>query len=117
MAIRTGQGLLRGILAVVLVASGTILITKGDAQVAMVAAAIVSLMFGALFTYILRREVKVPHGEGVRIRHMVSTPWSRRAAAKRDRAAADSNGDAAPGDRVATAADERERETVGGDRR
>ena len=69
LAIRSGHGLLRMALAVVLVASGVALISKGDLQVVMVTAAIASLAFGALFTYALRREVGLPHGEGVRVPH------------------------------------------------
>ena len=30
-----------------------------------------------VFTYILRREVKLPHGEGVRAYKLVSVPWTR----------------------------------------
>ena len=43
----------------------------------MVTAAFVSLLFGVVFTYVLRREVKLPHGEGVRAWKLVSFPWSR----------------------------------------
>ncbi len=77
LALKTGKNLLRGALSVVLIASGTILISKGDAQVVVVTAAFVSLIFGMLFTYILRREVKLPHGEGVRAYKLVSLPWKR----------------------------------------
>ena len=42
-----------------------------------ITAAFVSLIFGVVFTYILRREVKLPHGEGVRAWKLVSFPWSR----------------------------------------
>ena len=112
LAIRSGQGILRGILAVVLIASGTTLITKGDAQVVMVTAALASLVFGALFTYVLRREVKVPHGEGVRLRHLVSTPWSRRAAANEARARDTANGEGPPAD-SASPTDAQEREPTG----
>jgi uncharacterized membrane protein YfcA len=75
LAVRSGRGLLRGLLALVLVGSGITLITKGDGSIVMVTAAIVSLGFGALFTYILRREVKLPHGEGVRMFNLVKMPW------------------------------------------
>jgi uncharacterized membrane protein YfcA len=78
LAFRTGKGVLRAMLAIVLVASGIALITKGDAQVVMITAAIVATGFGALFTYILRREVKLPHGEGmVRASTLMSLPWRR----------------------------------------
>ncbi len=77
LALRTGKNLLRGMLAAVLIASGSILITKGDGELAVIAAAIVSLFFGVIFTYILRREVKLPHGEGVRAYKMISLPWAR----------------------------------------
>lgn len=80
LAFRSGKNLLRGLLSAVLIASGAILITKGDFQLAVVAASIVAVLFGALFTYILRREVKLPHGEGVKAYKLISTPWSRRAA-------------------------------------
>ena len=52
--------------------------TKGDAQVVVVTAALVSLFFGIVFTYILRREVKLPHGEGVRAYKTITTPWGRK---------------------------------------
>lgn len=77
LALKSGKNLLRGILAAVLIASGTILITKGDGQVVVITAALVSLFFGIVFTYILRREVKLPHGEGVRAYKLVSVPWAR----------------------------------------
>ena len=77
LALKSGKTFLRGALSVVLIASGITLITKGDAIVVMVTAAIVSLAFGALFTYLLRREVKLPHGEGVRLSSLVQPPWSR----------------------------------------
>lgn len=77
LALRTGKNLLRGALSAVLIASGIVLITKGDGQVVVITAALVSLFFGMVFTYILRREVKLPHGEGVRAYKMISTPWSR----------------------------------------
>ncbi len=77
IAFRTGRSVLRGILSLVLVASGIVLITEGDAGVVAVTAAIVSIGFGILFTYILRREVKLPHGEGVRMYSMVKMPWHR----------------------------------------
>ncbi len=60
-----------------LVASGAILVTKGEAAIVAVTATIVSLGFGGLFTYILRREVKLPHGEGVRMFSLVKMPWHR----------------------------------------
>jgi uncharacterized membrane protein YfcA len=77
LALKSGKNLLRGLLSAVLIASGTILITKGDGQVAVVAAAVVSLIFGIIFTYVLRREVKLPHGEGVRAYKTISLPWAR----------------------------------------
>jgi uncharacterized membrane protein YfcA len=79
LALKSGKNLLRGLLAVVLIASGTILITKGDGQVVVVTAAVVSFFFGVVFTYILRREVKLPHGEGVRAYKLITMPWSRAA--------------------------------------
>ncbi|MGI9556836.1 MAG: sulfite exporter TauE/SafE family protein [Solirubrobacterales bacterium] len=69
LAVCSGRGLLRGALGVVLVASGAALISKGDAEVVMVTLAIGALIFGALFIYLLRREVKLPPGEGVRLPH------------------------------------------------
>lgn len=75
LAFRSGRGLLRGALSIVLIASGITLITKGDASIVVVTIAIVSTGFGALFTYILRREVKLPHGEGVRMFSLVKMPW------------------------------------------
>ena len=77
LAVRSGKNLLRGLLSVVLIASGITLITKGDGEVVMVTVALVSLLFGVVFTYVLRREVKLPHGEGVRAWKLVSFPWSR----------------------------------------
>jgi uncharacterized membrane protein YfcA len=77
IALKTGKNVLRGILAAVLVASGTILITKGDEHLAVIAAAVVSVIFGVMFTYVLRREVKLPHGEGVRAYKTITMPWSR----------------------------------------
>ena len=77
LALKSGKNLLRGLLAAVLIASGTILITKGDGQVVVVTAALVTFFFGAVFTYILRREVKLPHGEGVRAYKMIRMPWGR----------------------------------------
>ena len=59
------------------------LITKGDGEVVMVTAAFVSLLFGVVFTYVLRREVKLPHGEGVRAWKLVSFPWARSDHARR----------------------------------
>lgn len=73
IALRSGKGVLRALLALVLIASGVILITKGDATIVMATAAIVSLALGVLFTYALRREVRLPHGEGVADRP--SPPW------------------------------------------
>ena len=78
LALKSGKSLLRGMLAAVLIASGTILLTKGDGQLAVIAAAVVSVVFGIIFTYALRREVKLPHGEGVRAYKLVSVPWNRR---------------------------------------
>jgi uncharacterized protein len=78
LAFKSGKNLLRGLLAAVLMASGTILVTKGDAQLAVIAAAVVALAFGVIFTYVLRREVKLPHGEGVRAYKLISMPWSRK---------------------------------------
>ena len=77
LALKTGKNVLRGLLSTVLIASGIILMSKGDAYVVVVTASLVSLIFGALFTYILRREVKLPHGEGVRAYKLVSLPWRR----------------------------------------
>jgi len=78
LALKTGKNALRGMLSAVLIASGIALITKGDGQVVVVTAALVSLFFGIVFTYILRREVKLPHGEGVRAYKMITTPWGRK---------------------------------------
>ena len=77
LAFKSGKNLLRSLLSLVLIASGITLITKGDGEVVMITAAFVSLIFGVVFTYILRREVKLPHGEGVRAWKLVSFPWSR----------------------------------------
>jgi uncharacterized membrane protein YfcA len=77
LALKSGKNVLRGLLAIVLIASGITLISKGDGQVVVVTAAIVSFFFGAVFTYILRREVKLPHGAGIRAYKLVSMPWSR----------------------------------------
>lgn len=77
LALKTGKNLLRGLLSVVLIASGVVLIIKGDAMLAMVAGSIIALGFGVLFTYMLRREVKLPHGEGVRVFHLIDGPWRR----------------------------------------
>lgn len=77
IAFRSGKNLLRGALSVVLIASGITLITKGDGPVVMVTIAAVTLLFGVVFTYVLRREVKLPHGEGVRAWQLVSVPWKR----------------------------------------
>jgi hypothetical protein len=75
MALKSGKNLLRSLLSLVLVASGIALITKGDAAFVVVTAALVSLAFFGLFTYILRREVRLPHGEGVRMFNLVKIPW------------------------------------------
>jgi uncharacterized membrane protein YfcA len=77
LALKSGKNLLRGLLAVVLIASGIALISKGDGQVVMVTIAVVGFFFGAVFTYILRREVKLPHGAGIRAYKLVSPPWAR----------------------------------------
>lgn len=77
LALKTGKNLLRGMLSLVLIASGSVLITEGDGQVVVMTAALVSLFFGVVFTYILRREVKLPHGEGVRAYKLVTMPWAR----------------------------------------
>lgn len=77
LAFKSGKNLLRGLLAAVLIASGSMLIAKGDAQLAVLAGSIVAIAFGALFTYVLRREVKLPHGEGVRAYKLVRMPWSK----------------------------------------
>ena len=82
LAFKSGKNLLRGLLSLVLIASGITLITKGDGAVVMVTAAFVTLLFGVVFTYVLRREVKLPHGEGVRAWKLVSVPWSRSEHAK-----------------------------------
>ena len=80
-------------------ASGVTLITKGDAVVVAITVAIVSLAFGALFTYILRREVKLPHGEGVRLISLVRLPWSRGESPYRvENGKVVSNEEALPGD-------------------
>ena len=84
LAFKSGKNLLRGLLSVVLIASGITLITKGDGAVVMVTAAFVTLLFGVVFTYVLRREVKLPHGEGVRAWKLVSVPWSRSRARQAD---------------------------------
>jgi uncharacterized protein len=78
MAVRSGKNLLRSLLSIVLVASGVALITKGEAAFVVVTAALVSLAFGVIFTYILRREVKLPHGEGVRVFSLLKMPWHKR---------------------------------------
>ena len=75
LALKSGKTFLRGALSVVLIASGVTLMTKGDFIPAMIAGTFVALGFGALFTYILRREVKLPHGEGVRMIKLVKLPW------------------------------------------
>ena len=66
------------VLSLVLIASGIALIVKGDGAVVVVTVAFVSLIFGVVFTYILRREVKLPHGEGVRMFNLVKMPWHKR---------------------------------------
>ena len=77
IAFKSGKNVLRTLLSVVLVASGITLITKGDASIVVATAAIVAFGFGGLFTYILRREVKLPHGEGVRMFNLLKMPWHR----------------------------------------
>lgn len=77
LAMKSGKNLLRGALSTVLIASGITLITKGDGQVVVITFALVSLFFGLIFTYILRREVKLPHGEGVRAYKTITMPWER----------------------------------------
>ncbi len=77
LALKSGKNLLRSLLSLVLIASGIALIVKGDSAVVVITAAFVSLIFGVVFTYILRREVKLPHGEGVRAWKLISFPWSR----------------------------------------
>ncbi len=77
IGLKSGKNFLRGALATVLVASGIILIGKGNGTIVVVTAAVVGLAFGGLFTYILRREVKLPHGEGVRVIKLVELPWRR----------------------------------------
>lgn len=77
LAFKSGKNLLRTLLSLVLIASGITLITKGDGEVVMITVAFVSLIFGVVFTYILRREVKLPHGEGIRAWKLVSFPWAR----------------------------------------
>jgi uncharacterized membrane protein YfcA len=68
MAVRAGQDALRIVLTVVLLASGIALITKADAVVVIISIIVASLIFGLIFTYMLRREMRIPHGEGVRMR-------------------------------------------------
>jgi hypothetical protein len=77
LAFKSGKNLLRTLLSVVLIASGIALIAKGDGHVVVITAAFISLIFGVVFTYILRREVKLPHGEGIRAWKLVSFPWAR----------------------------------------
>ncbi|MEZ5156883.1 MAG: sulfite exporter TauE/SafE family protein [Solirubrobacterales bacterium] len=77
LAFKSGKNLLRALLSLVLIASGIALVAKGDSAVVAVTIAFVSLIFGVVFTYILRREVKLPHGEGVRAWKLVSLPWAR----------------------------------------
>jgi len=95
LALKTAKNLLRALLSIVLIASGIILITKGDDLIVVITAAFVSLIFGALFTYILRREVRLPHGEGVRAYKLISLPWSR-PGANGSRASDDAEDQAAP---------------------
>ena len=71
MAMKAGQDFLRTALAVVLLTSGIVLITKADAAIAAISVAVASLLFGTLFTYAMRREVQLPHGEGVKFRHLI----------------------------------------------
>lgn len=68
LAVKAGQDALRILLTVVLLASGLALITKADAVVVIISVIVVSLMFGVIFTYMLRREMRIPHGEGVGMR-------------------------------------------------
>ncbi len=68
LAIKTGQDALRIVLTVVLLTSGVALITKADAVVVIISTIVVSLIFGTIFTYMLRREMRIPHGEGVHSR-------------------------------------------------
>jgi uncharacterized protein len=82
LAFKSGRNLLRALLSIVLIASGIALVTKGDGEVVVITAAFVSLLFGVVFTYVLRREVKLPHGEGIRAWRLVSLPWSRSEHAK-----------------------------------
>ena len=77
LAMHAGQDLLRGALAVVLLTSGIALITRADATVAAISVAIASLVFGTLFLYAMRREVQLPHGEGVKFRHLIRERFSR----------------------------------------
>lgn len=71
LAIKAGQDFLRTALALVLLISGIVLITKADATIAAISLAVASLLFGTLFTYAMRREVQLPHGEGVKFRHLI----------------------------------------------
>lgn len=83
VALKSGKAVLRTLLAVVLIASGTTLTLKGDGVVVVITAAFISVIFGVIFLYVLRREVQVPHGEGVgvvKMSSLLSTPWSRAAA-------------------------------------
>ena len=54
----------------------------------MVTGAFVSLLFGVVFTYVLRREVKLPHGEGVGAWKLVSIPDAARSDQRKEMAAA-----------------------------
>jgi len=110
LALKTGKELLRAMLSIVLIASGSLLITRGDEIVAAVTGAFVAVIFGVLFLYVLRREVQLPHGEGVGVVTMsslLSTPWSRAAANGKSRAGPDPPEEL---DKNGTAADDRDRE-------
>jgi hypothetical protein len=107
LAVRTGQDILRGALSVVLLVSGIALITKADAQVAMISLALASLIFGTLFTYAMRREVQLPHGEGIKVRHLIRDRWSRTSG---NGASGDSDTPGGPGPPPGEASEEPERE-------
>jgi uncharacterized membrane protein YfcA len=111
LAIKSGKTVLRSLLALVLIASGIALIAKGDGPVVVVTAAFISLIFGVVFTYILRREVKLPHGEGVRAWKLVSFPWARPDHVKELAAAQAAKGAKANGSDVQREADSDEPKT------
>jgi uncharacterized membrane protein YfcA len=111
LAIKSGKNVLRSLLALVLIASGIALIAKGDGPVVVVTAAFISLIFGVVFTYILRREVKLPHGEGVRAWKLVSFPWARPDHVKELAAAQAAKGAKANGSDVEREADSDEPKT------